>query len=228
MIRAALFDIDGTLVDTVDLHAEAWQKSFAQWGKEVAFEDVRSQIGKGGDQLLPAFFSKEEIARFGDELSEWRAKLYQREYLPRAQAFPRVRELFERLRGDGARIALASSCKEEELDTYKALCRIEDLVHEATTGDDAERTKPHPDIFEVALAGLGDVEVRDALVIGDSPYDAIAAGKLGLRTIGVLCGGFPLADLLEAGCVAVYGSPADLLARYREWTGKTGRGRGAA
>lgn len=228
MIRAVLFDIDGTLVDTVDLHAEAWQKAMARWGKEVEFADVRSQIGKGGDQLLPAFFSKQELERFGEKLEAWRSELYLREYLPRAQCFPKVRELFERLRDDGVRLALASSCKEQELDTYKSLCRIEDLVEEATTSADAERTKPHPDIFEAALEGLDGVRAHEALVIGDSPYDAIAADKIGLRTIGVLCGGFPLAELLEAGCVAIYGSPADLLARYTEWTAKKRSDRGAA
>jgi HAD superfamily hydrolase (TIGR01509 family) len=227
MLRAALFDIDGTLVDTVDMHAEAWRRALLKWGKDVPFEEVRGQIGKGGDQLLKVFLSKAEIERHGDELEAYRGDLYQREYLPKARCFPKVRELFERLRADGVRIALASSCKEEELEVYLSLCKIEDLVEEATTGDDAERTKPHPDIFEVALSGLGDVEPADALAIGDSPYDAIAAGKMGVRTIGVLCGGFPATELLSAGCRAVFGSPADLLERYDEWATPPGA-RGAA
>jgi HAD superfamily hydrolase (TIGR01549 family) len=217
VLRAVLFDIDGTLVDTVDMHAEAWQRAFAHFGKEVAFADVRGQIGKGGDQLMPVFLTKAEVDELGEKLEKWRGDLYLREYLPRAQAFPKVRELFERLRGDGVKLALASSCKEQELDTYKALCRIEDLIEEATTSEDAERTKPHPDVFEAALAGLGKVPARDVLVVGDSPYDAMAAKKIDLGAIGVLCGGFPAAELLKSGYTAVYGAPADLLERYEEW-----------
>lgn len=217
MLKAVLFDIDGTLVDTVDMHAETWRRAFSHFGKEVAFEDVRSQIGKGGDQLMPVFMSKAEVEESGKDLEKWRADLYLREYLPRAKAFPKVRELFERLRADGVRLALASSCKEKELQTYKALCRIEDLIEEATTSEDAERTKPHPDVFEAALAGLGNVSTHEVLVVGDSPYDAMAARKIEIEAVGVLCGGFPAAELTEAGYRAVYGAPADLLERYDEW-----------
>src|ERR671932_1379597 len=114
MLKAVIFDIDGTLVDSVDLHAKAWQEAFRHFGREVPYEQVRHQIGKGGDQLMPVFFSKEELERFGEELEKFRGDLYKREYLPRVRAFPKVRELFERVKADGKRIALASSAKEEE------------------------------------------------------------------------------------------------------------------
>ena len=214
MLKAVIFDIDGTLVDSVDLHARAWQEAFARFGKQVDFARVRSQIGKGGDQLLPVFFTQAELEEFGEELEEWRGQHYKREYLPRVRAFPRVRELFERLRADGLRIALASSAKKDELSEYKRIADITDLVEDETSADDAERSKPHPDIFEAALAQLGDVRPEEAVVVGDTPYDAEAAGKAGLRTVGLLCGGFPAEDLLAAGCVKLYESPADLLARY--------------
>lgn len=214
MLKAIIFDIDGTLVDSVDLHARAWQEAFRKFGREVAFERVRHQIGKGGDQLMPVFFSAEELERFGEELEKYRGELFKREYLSQVRAFPQVRELFERIRRDGKRIALASSAKKEELTTYKEIARITDLVEEETSADDAEKSKPHPDIFEAALAALGDVRADEALVIGDTPYDAEAAGKIKLRTIGVLCGGFPEAELRAAGCVTLYRDPADLLARY--------------
>jgi HAD superfamily hydrolase (TIGR01549 family) len=214
LIQAVIFDIDGTLVDSVDLHAEAWQRAFREFGREVAFEDVRHQIGKGGDQLMPVFFSEEELARFGEELEEFRGSLYKREYLPRVRAFPDVRELFLRVRGDGKRVALASSAKKDELGEYKRIARIEDLVEEETSADDADRSKPHPDIFEAALERLGDVARERVVVVGDTPYDAVAAGRAGLRTVGVLCGGFPEAELRESGCVQIYRDPADLLARY--------------
>ena len=214
MIKAIIFDIDGTLVDSVDLHARAWQETFRKYGREVEFEQVRHQIGKGGDQLMPVFFSEEELARFGKEMEKFRGDLFKRDYLPRVRAFPQVRELFERVQRDGLRIALASSAKEDELKTYKEVARITDLVEEETSADDAEKSKPHPDIFEAALAALGDIEAHEAIVIGDTPYDAEAAGKINLRTICVLCGGFPEAELRAAGCTDIYQDPADLLARY--------------
>ena len=216
MLKAVIFDIDGTLVDSVDLHARAWQEAFARYGKQVDFERVRSQIGKGGDQLMPVFFTREELDEFGAEMEEWRGSHFKREYLPRVRAFPRVRDLFERVRADGRRIVLASSAKQEELKEYKRIADIGDLVEDETSADDAERSKPHPDIFEAALAGLKDVSPAEALVVGDTPYDAEAAGKAGLRTVGLLCGGFPAEALRAAGCITLYDSPADLLARYAD------------
>jgi HAD superfamily hydrolase (TIGR01549 family) len=216
MIKAVIFDIDGTLVDSVDLHAQAWQETFRHFGKEIPYEDVRHQIGKGSDQLLPVFFSKDELDEFGEEMEEYRAELFKRDFLSRVRAFPKVRELFQRIKDDGLRIALASSAKEDELKTYKRIAHIEDLVEEETSSDDADKSKPHPDIFEAALERLGDIKPDEAIVVGDTPYDAEAAGKIKLRTIGVLCGGFPEAELKTAGCIAIYQDPADLLARYEE------------
>ncbi len=214
MIKAVIFDIDGTLVDSVDLHARAWQESFRQFGKEIPFEQVRHQIGKGGDQLMPVFFSKEELDEFGDEMEQYRGELFKRDYLPQVRAFAGVRELFQKIKDDGLHLALASSAKEDELKEYKKIANIEDLVEEETSADDADKSKPHPDIFEAALERLGDIEAHEAVVVGDTPYDAEAAGKINLRTIGVLCGGFPEAELKAAGCVEIYQDPADLLARY--------------
>ncbi len=214
MVEAVIFDIDGTLVDSVDLHAEAWQLALRQFGYDFPFDRVRSQIGKGGDQLLPALLPADVVDRQGKEIEDYRSVLFKREFLPRVRAFPAVRELFERLRADGKRIALASSAKGDELETYKKIAGIGDLVEAETSSDDAEKSKPHPDIFQAALGRLGQVSPERVIVIGDTPYDAEAAGKAGLRTIGVLCGGFPEADLRAAGCIAIYRDPADLLARY--------------
>jgi phosphoglycolate phosphatase-like HAD superfamily hydrolase len=127
-----------------------------------------------------------------------------------------VRELFERIKADDKRLALASSAKEEELAVYKRIAHIEDLVEEETSADDAEKSKPHPDIFQAALEQLGSPPADEVLVIGDTPYDAEAAGKLKLGTLGVLSGGFPERELRAAGCIAIYDDPADLLARYEE------------
>jgi len=215
-VQAVVFDIDGTLVDSVDLHAEAWRIAFKKFGKTIGFAEVRRQIGKGADQLLPVFFSPKELAKFGQELEEYRSELYKNEYLPRIKAFPKVRELFERIRQDGKRIALASSAKGDELNTYKKVTRIDDLIQAETSSDDAEKSKPHPDIFDAALAELGDVARSQVVVVGDTPYDAQAAAKANLRTMGLLCGGWSENDLRGAGCIAIYRDPAELLARYEQ------------
>ena len=216
MIKAVIFDIDGTLVDSVDLHARAWQETFSHFGKEIPYAQIRHQIGKGGDQLMPVFFSKEELDEKSSEMEKYRGELFQRDYLQGVRAFPRVRELFLKIKEEGKRLALASSAKEDELATYKKIARIEDLVEEETSSDDADKSKPHPDIFAAVLDRLGDIAPSEAIVVGDTPYDAQAAGKLSLRTIGLLCGGFPESELKAAGCVEIYQSPTDLLARYEE------------
>jgi HAD superfamily hydrolase (TIGR01549 family) len=217
VIEAVIFDIDGTLVDSVDLHAQAWKEAFKHFGKDVPYQQVRHQIGKGGDQLMPVFFSREELERFGEELEEYRSKLYKRDYIERVRAFPNVRELFLRIREDDRRIALASSAKADELSHYKRVANIEDLVEEETSADDAEKSKPHPDIFQAALDELGLSDAARAVIIGDTPYDAEAAGGAGLKKrIGLLCGGFPEKELRAAGMVEIYEDPADLLKHYQD------------
>lgn len=216
MITAVIFDVDGTLIDSVDFHARAWQEIFKQYGKEIPFADVRGQIGKGGDQLLPVFFSKEELDDFGEEMEKARGELFKSKYISQIKPFPQVRELFERIQKDGKQIALASSAVADELEKYKKLLGIADLLAGDTNADDAEKSKPHPDIFLAALDEIGNPPVKEVIVIGDTPYDAEAAGKASLRTIGVLCGGFPEKQLTDAGCIAIFRDPADLLARYDE------------
>jgi HAD superfamily hydrolase (TIGR01509 family) len=216
VIKAVIFDVDGTLVDSNLQHVEAWREAFAHYGKELSAEEVHAQIGKGGDQLMPVFLSRHEIERFGADLERLRLEIFTRDYLPNAEPFPKVRELFERLRGDGVRIALATSAKETEIEHHQKTLGIEDLVDVATSKDDAEHSKPCPDIFETALARLDGVEPSDAIVVGDTPYDAQAATRCGLRTIGLLSGGFDEQVLRDAGCVAIYRDIADLLANYEE------------
>lgn len=216
MIKAAIFDIDGTLVDSVDLHANAWQEAFAKFGHDIAFDDVRQQIGKGGDQLLPVFLTREEREKYGKKLEDYRGQLFKEKYMPLVKPFPKVRELFQRVKHDGKQIALASSAKSDEIETYKRIANIEDLVEEQTSSEDAERSKPHPDIFQAALDRLGNVVPSEAITIGDSPYDCIAAGELGIISIGVLSGGFPEAQLRAAGATSIYKDCENLLERYEQ------------
>jgi HAD superfamily hydrolase (TIGR01549 family) len=212
---AVIFDIDGTLIDSVDLHAQAWQEAFRRFGHDIPFDRIRSQIGKGGDQLMPVFLDKEELEQKGEELQEFRGKLFKQKYLHQVKPFPGVRELFLKLKAAGKKLALASSAQRDELEDYERIANIHDLVQVETSSGDVERSKPHPDIFEAALARLGDKVIRDrVIVVGDSPHDAEAAGKAKLRTVGVLCGGFPEESLRQAGVIAVFAGPEDLLRKF--------------
>lgn len=214
MPNAIIFDVDGTLVDSVDLHALAWQDAFRDFGHDHELKALRDQIGKGGDQLMPVFLSDEQIEKDGKRLDAHRDTILKAKYLSRVVAFPDVRALFQRILKDGKLIALASSAKEADLGKYKELADIADLLDAETSADDAEKSKPHPDIFHAALRKLGDLPPGQAIVVGDTPYDAEAAAKAGIRTVGLLCGGWSEVDLIKAGCIAVYRDPADLLARY--------------
>ena len=216
MIESVIFDVDGTLIDSVDAHARAWLWVFARHGYDFPLEDIHFQIGKGGDQLMPVFLPQEEVDKIGETLEKERMEFFKDEYLPHLRAFSSVRELIERIQGDGKRVALGSSAKHEELENYKKIANIADLIEVQTATEDAAKSKPHPDIFHAALAKLGNPDPSTVLVVGDTPWDAIAAGKAGMKTLGMLCGGFTADVLKDAGCIAIYANPADLLARYEE------------
>jgi len=213
VIEAVIFDIDGTIIDSVPLHIQAWNLTFQKFGKDVPFEAIRRQIGKGADELLPVFFSKDELRRFRKELESYRSELFKREYLPKVKVFPKVRELFERIKQDGKQIALASMAKQDELEVYKKIARIDDLIDTVACSEEVKKSKPHPDICAAAVEKLG-IPSDQVIAVGDTPYDAEAADKINLRIIGLLCGGGNQEELRRAGCVAIYQEPADLLGHY--------------
>ena len=213
MIRAAIFDLDGTLVDTNEFHVMTWQETFRHFGKEIPLERLREQIGKGGDQYLPVFLNEREMREFGEEADKLHGEIFAKKYLPEVKAFPKVRELFERLRDDGKKIALASSGKDSEVQHYEKLLGIEKLVDGRTTSDDVMDSKPYADVFVAAL-NLLKLPANEAVAIGDTPYDVGAAKKIELRIVGVLCGGFSEDVLRDEGAVAIYRDPSDLLEHY--------------
>ncbi|HEX3626749.1 MAG TPA: HAD family hydrolase [Verrucomicrobiae bacterium] len=211
MIRNFIFDIDGTLLDSNDFHARAWQEAFAAYGKSISLKKLRLCMGKGADHLLPSFLAKNEIKEIGKELDKLSGQIFKRKYLAKVRPFPKVRQLFKKIRHSGARIALASSGSASEVKKYEKIACVQDLVEHSTSADDADKSKPSPDIFRAALKLLGHPKHDSVLVVGDSPFDAAAAKKAKIKTIGVLCGGFSKKMLKAHGCRAVYEDPADLL-----------------
>jgi phosphoglycolate phosphatase-like HAD superfamily hydrolase len=130
--------------------------------------------------------------------------------------FPKVRELFQRIRDDDKRVVLASSGKKADTKYYLDLPKIEDLIDGYVSGDDADSSKPAPDTFAASLKKLGDISTADAVTVGDTRFDIEAARKAGMKTIAFLCGGTSGAVLREADAIAIYSDPADFLAHYDE------------
>jgi HAD superfamily hydrolase (TIGR01549 family) len=215
--QGVIFDIDGTLVDSVEFHALAWQKAFAKHGYRISFTDLKQHIGKGGEQIVASFVSDSEFDQVVEPISRDRKEIYQQEFLPQVQPFADVPALFHRLKSDNIQIILASSARPNTVDHYIDLLNVEHLIDGATSTGDVEHAKPQPDIFISALQKLKGISPDQVLVIGDSPYDAQAAKKVPLPTVGVRCGGFDESWLRQAGCVTVYQDPADLLIHYPEW-----------
>ena len=208
-----ILDVDGTLVDSNDAHAHAWVDAFAEAGVTVPFDAVRRSIGMGGDKLMPAVSGIAEDSKRGKRISARRGEIFKERYLPGVLAFPGARELVSRLREDGFRLAVASSAKEDELGPLLDRAGVADLIERATSSDDAEGSKPEPDVVEAALAKSG-ASAQGALMLGDTPYDIEAARAAGVAVVALECGGWAARDL--EGALAVYRDPADLLAHYDE------------
>jgi phosphoglycolate phosphatase-like HAD superfamily hydrolase len=196
-LEGLLIDIDGTLTDSNDLHAEAWQEAFRHFGADFPYDEIRGLMGKGGDLLIPDLLSARQMRQFGDEVGKYRKKLFQDRYMPRVRPFPRVPETFAALAELGIRLALASSSDEDEVKYYTGLLKIEQFIQKSTSKKDAEHSKPSPEIFKAALDGLGTDETLTATV-GDTPWDIIASHRIPLPAIGILSGGFEEEALRKA------------------------------
>ena len=215
MVKALLCDIDGTLVQSNWLHAEAWQVAFRAIGIELELEAVRRQIGKGGDELIPVFvpwWKREVIEK---PLKRYRKHIFKHDFLHRVEPLPDALVFLERIKAAGIRLELASSSDQDDLEVFKKLVGMEHLVDKETSAADTDRAKPHADIFRAALAKLG-LKPSECLALGDTPYDAESAGKAGVRTIGVTTGGWTHEELKQAGCIEVYESVAELGQQFEE------------
>lgn len=222
---AVILDVDGTLVDSNDAHAHAWVEAFTAHEVSVSFDHIRRSIGMGGDKLMPLVSGIEEESELGEKIAASRADLFKSRYLPKIEALNGTRALIERFLEDGLVLAVASSAKKDELTPLLKRAGVDHLIEKRTSSDDAENSKPDPDIVTAALKRVG-VPAGEAIMLGDTPYDVAAAKRAGIEIVGVESGGWT-ADAL-AGALVVYRDPADILAHYEESPFARGRHRDAA
>jgi HAD superfamily hydrolase (TIGR01509 family) len=208
-VQAVIFDIDGTLVDSNEQHVTAWAFAFREAGYPQEVEDIRRQIGKGGDQLLPALLP--DVAEpIRNRIADSHGRYFKDMYLNHVHSFEGATELVAKVHASGRRVALASSAKRDEIEHYVELLGIGDYLAATTSIDDVDASKPAPDIFGVALEKIG-LSGEQAIVVGDTPYDVEAALKAGVAAVGVTSGPFDALRLKEAGAVAVYSNVGELL-----------------
>jgi HAD superfamily hydrolase (TIGR01509 family) len=213
MLRGMLLDIDGTLLLSNDAHAQAWVDAFKEFDRDVPFEKIQPLIGMGGDKLVATLAPDlDESEGLGKQITDRRKKIFLEKYAPTLQPAPGGRDLLVHLRDLGLTLTIATSAKNEELAILLKAAQIEDLIHETTTSDDADESKPEPDIVEAALERAG-LQADEVLMLGDTPYDVEAAGKAGVGAVVVRCGGHDK-DLGDA--LGVYDTPADLLERFND------------
>lgn len=210
-IRAVLFDIDGTLIDSNDLNVDAWSDAFRESGIAIARETIHGQIGKGGDNLLPALVPG-CAPDVQEKLKMRQGEIFKADYMARARPFPDARALLERVHARGAKVVLASSAAQDQVDHYVDLMDARMLIDAIVTVDDVASSKPAPDIFAIALKKAGAVRPEQAMAVGDTPYDIAAAAKSGIATIALLSGGFDVGSLADAA--AIYRDASDLLACF--------------
>ena len=204
--RAAILDIDGTLVDTNYHHAIAWHRAFVRNGIELPVWQIHRRIGMGGDQIVPALAGDRVEGELGDSIREAEGDLYA-ELIDEVRPLKGSRELIVELKDRGHAVVLASSAKQHEVDHYLDLLEARDLADDWTTSADVEATKPEPDLGHAALEKAGG---GDGVMIGDSTWDIEAARRDGIETLAVMTGGFSVAELREAGAAAVYESVDEL------------------
>ena len=213
--QAVFFDLDGTLVDSNNLHVAAWVEAFADAGHDVAPEAIAGQIGKGADNLVPALIPGAD-ARTARKLGDRHGAVFNDRYLAQVRAFPGARDLVARVRDSGRKVMLASSASQTELDHYVKLLELKGLIDADTTIADVSHSKPAPDIFVAARGKIGSIAPDAIVVVGDTPYDMEPARYCGMVPVAVRSGGFGDEELRRAGAAALYDDVATLLAGFGE------------
>jgi HAD superfamily hydrolase (TIGR01549 family) len=196
-LQGLIFDIDGTLVDSNDLHARCWIEAFEHFDRHFEYDVVRGQIGKGGDLLVPDLLQARDMRAFGEKLKKYRTDLFKEKYMEQVKPFPHVLEIFEALHERGIKLALGSSSNPGEVEYYTRLLGVGDLIEGSTSKKDAKHSKPSPEIFQAALETIG-TDDAFTMTVGDTPYDILASHRIALPIIAVLSGGFERQQLAKA------------------------------
>lgn len=208
--RLAIFDVDGTLVDSTYHHAFAWQRAFREHGVELPLWRIHREIGKGGDRLVPDLAGEQVEREHGDALRELEHQRYA-ELLDEIRPLPGAHELLVAAKRDGWRVALASSGHADELEHYLALLDAEDVPDAVVSSADVETTKPAPDVLALAHERAGpDVPPQAVLMIGDATWDCEAARRAGFTPVAVLTGGIGRDELEQAGAATVFATLDEL------------------
>jgi HAD superfamily hydrolase (TIGR01509 family) len=208
----AILDIDGTLVDTNYHHALAWFRALARFDLILPVWRIHRHIGMGGDQMVAALCGDDIEDKLGDDIREAEGDEYAR-LIGEVRTMDRSRELIMALRDRGHRTVLASSAKADEVEHYLELLDAREIVDGWTTSADVEETKPAPDLVRAALERVGAGDDETAVMVGDTPWDVMAAQKAGVATLAVVTGGFSEQELRDAGAADVFESVADLESR---------------
>lgn len=208
-VTGVLFDVDGTLVDSVYLHAVAWWQALRQYGHDVPAARIHRAIGMGSDKILDHLLGEDHDPSDDDALRAAHASLYAVHW-PALRALPGARRLLQTCAGRGLRTVLATSASKRELEALLRCLDAESAITAVTSADDADQSKPAPDIVQVALDRSG-LSAEEVVFVGDAVWDVQAAGKLSIPCIGVTSGGICAAELLDHGAAAVYADPEDLL-----------------
>jgi HAD superfamily hydrolase (TIGR01509 family) len=211
-VKAVLFDVDGTLVDSNYLHTVSWWEAFGQAGFDVAMADIHRAIGMGSGQMLDRLLPQDRDADVDEEVSAAHGALYGA-YRGRVKALRGAADLLRACHGQGLRVVLASSADEQTFKGLRATLDAEDAIDAATFSEEVDRSKPAPDLVHVALDKAG-VPADEAVFVGDTVWDVQACQKAGVRCVGFECGGISRGELLAAGAAEIYAGPADLLARF--------------
>jgi HAD superfamily hydrolase (TIGR01509 family) len=210
-LEGVLLDVDGTLIDSNDAHASSWSEALREFGRDVPAERVRPLIGMGGDKLLPELLGVDADSSLGKRFSQRRGRIFRDRYVPHLRPTPGAKALIQRLRSEEFKLIIATSAREEELNAMLEQVGLDDLISRTTSADDAESSKPDPDIIQAALR-KADLAPDRALLIGDTPYDVEAAARAQVGTVALRCGGWD--DGALQGARAVYDDPADLLRHF--------------
>jgi HAD superfamily hydrolase (TIGR01509 family) len=205
----AVLDVDGTLVDSNYQHALAWYRALRSLGETFPVWRIHRLIGMGGDQLVAALGGEDVEQRIGDQARErWVAEFD--ELIGEIAPLPGARDLMRAVKDRGHRLVLASSGKPQHVEVFVDLLDGRDVADAITSSEDAEQTKPAPDLLQVALRKLGAPADADSVLVGDSVWDVEAAKNAGMPALVVRSGGFGDDELRDAGAVAIHDTPGDL------------------